>query len=825
MLLKKNKKNTPKEQVTNNKVQKSKVKYSSNQPSIKEKIVPAKVITPKTCQDMFKMFFKSTNEELDLIEISDNIYSMCVEFEDISFAKADYSTVENIFLKWVEFLNSFSEHIHIQVINADKYLNTNEYKKQYILQNEDLDDGLSELQNEFNHIIEKNLSKTQTCYIAKRYLVFSQKAENYRAAYNSFQTILAKTETKFHDLKSKIQIVSNNERLRFIHDTLNVETMQNREIDNIFEYAKKNDLTVYDVLSPKKINLSEKDLIEIENEKYLRLLYVSKLPNSMTPRFYNSLITMEDVNIITTLNIQPTNNAKSINRVDKQISGMKTERLDKVKRANKNGYDYSVVQDERLEDSIREAEQFKEDLQKNGQKVFETNFLICVISPSFEKLNKDTQKIIDKASEHLIEIRPMWWQQIEGLQHVFPLGWNNIQFQRNLTSEATAINVPFNSKDLMHPYSIFYGQNLISRNPIFCDRKQLLNGNGVILATAGAGKSFSCKSNIEQIFMRYPNDHIIVIDPQNEYKPIIEKFHGQTINISASSGTRINPFDLSLNYGLTDEESNNPVKSKTEYIIAFIESIVGGNGLTGIQKTIIDRCCRIVYEKFELSGFTDLSLQPNFKDFYDVMNEQPEEEAKNLALVLERYVLGSMDIFSKDTNVDIHNRFVCFDISELQTSMQTTGYLVVLDHIMNRLAMNKKEGNYTWLFIDEFHILLQNEFSAQYIAKIYKVGRKLGAMNTVITQNITDVLNNEQGQKILSNSEFALLLKQKPLDLAQLSQIFDISKEEGDYITDSSVGKGLLVYGSESVLPFEFKVPKNTEIYRLNETSMISQSR
>ena len=263
-----------------------------------------------------------------------------------------------------------------------------------------MDDGLSELQNEFNHIIEKNLSKTQTCYIAKRYLVFSQKAENYRAAYNSFQTILAKTETKFHDLKSKIQIVSNNERLRFIHDTLNVETMQNREIDNIFEYANKNDLTVYDVLSPKKINLSEKDLIEIENEKYLRLLYVSKLPNSMTPRFYNSLITMEDVNIITTLNIQPTNNAKSINRVDKQISGMKTERLDKVKRANKNGYDYSVVQDERLEDSIREAEQFKEDLQKNGQKVFETNFLICVISPSFEKLNKDTQKIIDKASEH-----------------------------------------------------------------------------------------------------------------------------------------------------------------------------------------------------------------------------------------------------------------------------------------------------------------------------------------------------------------------------------------------------------------------------------------
>lgn len=804
---------------------KSRVRYGASQATIKEKMTPAKMATPKTCQQLINMFFKSTNEEFDLIEISDGIFSMCVEFEDISFAKADYSTVENIFLKWVEYLNSFSEHIHVQVVNADKYVNTDEYKKQYIIENDNLTDDVKMLQNEFNHIIERNISKTQTCFVTKRYLVFSQKAENYRAAYNSFQTILSKTESKFHELKSKIQVVTNNERLRFIHDTLNLETLENKGINDVFKYAKENDLTIYDVLSPKKINFSEKDLIEVENEKYLRLLYVSKLPNSMTPRFYNSLITMDDVNIITTLNIQPTNNAKSINRVDKQISGMKTERLDKVKRANKNGYDYSVVQDERLEDSIREAEQFKEDLQKNGQKVFETNIFICVIANSFEKLNKDTQKIIDKASEFLVEIRPMLWQQPEGLQHTFPLGWNTIQFQRNLTSEATGINVPFNSKDLMHPYSIFYGQNLVSKNPIFCDRKQLLNGNGVILATAGAGKSFACKNNIEQIFMRYPNDHIIIIDPQNEYKPIVEKFNGQTINISASSDTRINPFDLSLNYGLTDEESNNPVKSKTEYIIAFIESIVGGNGLSGIQKTIIDRCCRNVYEAFELSGFADKEKQPNFRTFYDEMKRQPESEAQNLALILERYVLGSMDIFAKDTNVDIHNRFVCFDISELQASMQTTGYLVVLDHIMNRLAMNKKEGNYTWLFIDEFHILLQNEFSAQYIAKIYKVGRKLGAMNTIITQNITDVLNNEQGQKILSNSEFALLLKQKPLDLVQLSQIFDISKDEGAYITDSSVGKGLLVYGSESILPFEFKVPKNTEIYRLNETSMISQSR
>ncbi len=786
-----------------------------------------KVCTPKTCQQAMEMFFKSTDEsrEIELMEIRDGVYSMCLEFTDISFSKADYETIENIFLKWVAYLNSFSENVHIQVINADKYLNTETYKQQFILHSDKLSPEVQTLQKEFNTIIEKSLGSEKLSYVTKRYIVFSQRAENYRAAHSGFQSILSKTETKFQEFQSKVTTVSNAERLRFIHDTLNLQSLEEKGISNILEYAQENDLTIYDALAPQKMNLRESDLIEIENQKYLRVLYVSKLPNSITPKFYNSLITMDDVNIITTLNIQPTNNAKSINRVDKQISGMKTERLDKVKRASKNGYDYSIVQDEKLEESIRAAEQFKDDLQHKGQKMFETNILICVIANSYEKLEKDVQRIVDRAAEQLIEIRPMLWQQMEGLQHVFPLGWNTIQFQRNLTSEATAINVPFNSKDLMEPNSIYYGKNLVSKNPIFCDRKKLLNGNGAVLATSGAGKSFACKNNIEQIFIRYPNDHIIIIDPQNEYQPIIDKFGGQTINISASSDTRINPFDLSLNYGLTDEESNNPIKSKTEYIIAFVESIVGGDGLTGIQKTIIDRCCRNVYEEFELSGFTNLSKQPNFKDFYNEMKKQPEKEAQELALIVERYVLGSMDIFAKDTNVNIQNRLVCFDISELQTSLQTTGYLVVLDHIMNRLANNKKEGNYTWLFIDEFHILLENEFSAQYIAKIYKIGRKLGAMNTVITQNIKDVLDNEQGQKILSNTEFALLLKQKPLDLQQLSTIFGISSAEEEYVTDSPAGRGLIVYGTNCVLPFEFKVPLDSEIYRLNETSSIAQSR
>ena len=425
----------------------------------------------------------------------------------------------------------------------------------------------------------------------------------------------------------------------------------------------------------------------------------------------------------------------------------------------------------------------------------------------------------------LVEIKPLLWQQLEGLQNILPLGHNTIQFQRTLTSEATAVNVPFNSKDFLHEKSLFYGINLVSKNSIFCDRKKLINGNGCVLATSGAGKSFNVKTIIEQILIRYPEDSVVIIDPQNEYGSLLDVFKGQKIMISTTSNTHINPFDLSLDYGLNETGKNDPVKSKVEYIIAFLESIVGANGLSGGQKTIIDRCTKMLFEGYEQSDFTDDSLLPTLPSFYELLKSQPEEEAKRLALIIERYVKGSLDIFSKDTNVDIKNRLVCFDISELSSSLQATGYLVVLDHIQNRMAVNKKLGKYTWIFIDEVHILLANPYSAQYIAKFYKVGRKFFCMNTIITQNIADMLENEQGRKILSNSEFAIILKQKALDLPHICNIFNISDEEAKYVEgDPPSGQGLLVFGSDKI-PFSNRISTDSFIYKINNTDNQSQVR
>lgn len=805
---------------------KKKKSIKQNQTKKKKSNILPQPFTPKTNQEIISYMFKEVDERTGIIRIDEDTYSICIEYSDVSFAKANEEEAENIFFKWLEYLHSFREDTHIQVINAGTPIKTEKYKEKFIFDKEHLkDEKQIQIADELNTLITNSLGTNEDTLQTKRFIVISLKAKNFIEANALFLNIFIKTEQKLKELKSKVNLVTVKDRLKFIYNFFNIDSVEDKNIDNISDYAKENNLTIFDVIAPKKVLMRESDLIEIDDKKFIRVLYVSKLPKSLTPRFYNRITTMEDINLITTLNINPTNSAKMIKVVDKSLSAMETERLEKIKRAGKSNLDYEYVKDKKLETKISNAEQLQYDLQKNNQKIFQNNFLVCITANSFEELEDQTVRVQEVAAEMLIEMKPLLWQQLEGVQNILPLGHNSLQFQRTLTSEATAVNVPFNSKDFNHEKSLFYGVNLVSKNAIFCDRKKLINGNGCVLATSGAGKSFNVKTIIEQILIRYPEDEICIIEPQNEYGGLLEVFGGQKIFISTNSNTHINPFDLSLNYGCTDNGKSEPVKSKVEYIIAFLESIVGANALSGGQKTIIDRCTKIIFEDYEKSNFTDDSLLPTLPDFYNMLLKQPEEEAKDLALIIERYVKGSMDLFSKKTNIDIQNRLVSFDISQLSASLQTTGYLVVLDHIQNRLAKNKGLGKYTWIFIDEFHILLANPYSAQYVANFYKTGRKLNALNTVISQQISHLLRSESGKDILSNSEFALILKQKPLDLPSICNIFNISDEESLYVQgDAPTGQGLVVFGSD-VIPFTNKVPKDYLIYQVNNTDSQVQAR
>ncbi len=802
------------------KVKQTKAKKDTFVYKLIKKYKSNKVAKPKTTSQIMRVFFKDFNENNAIFQLDENHFSICFEYQDISFSKANYQEQENIFLKWVEYLHSFNYNDHIQVICSGTPVKTENYKQQFIYNENGLSKNETKISKEFNELIENCLGDREEILCETRQIVITTQAETLKEAQDIFLQYQLRTEEKFKELKSKIRKVSVEERLTTLYNTFNADLKEDNGINNFVEYAKENNLSIYDVLAPKEdISFKEKNYINIGNKKFLRVLYVSRLPRSITPRFYNRITTIEDCNIITTLNITPTNPAKVIKMVNKKISGMKTERLEKIKKANKNNYSYEAVRDEKLEDAIMDAQGLRDALQKKKQKLFTNNMLICIQANSLEELEKATKTIRSIGDECVIGIYNLDWQQLEGVQNCLPFGWNSLQIQRSLTSESTATNVPFNTKDLMHPNSIYYGVNLVSKNPVFADRKKLLNGNGCVLATSGAGKSFSVKVIIEQVLLRYPQDEVIVIDVQGEYVPLIKAFQGQTLNISTSSNTYINPFDSSLQY----EKDEDALNSKIEFSLAFIESIVGGNGLSGEQKTLVDRCTKNMYEEYQIHNF-DARYEPDFIKFYQELLKQPEREAKNLALVIERYAVGGMDIFSKKTNVEIKNKFISFDISELPTSIQTTGYLVILEHIMNRLKRNKTLGKHTWIFIDEFHILLANQYSADYIAKIYKTGRKENAIPTIITQNIADIIKNEQGCKILSNSEFALLLKQKPLDIPVIAKIFDISDEEAQYFIDSPAGQGLIVYGEDKVA-FRNQVSKDSYIYKLNQTSNMQVER
>lgn len=791
----------------------------------KQKKAKDKMFIPRTNSQVMSMFFKDYDEKTGIVKISENTYSVCYEFSDVSFAKANEEKQAEIFMKYVDFLNSLNTNMQIQVVHCGVPVATEQYKEDYnypIMDN--YSDNEKRLAEEFNDMIESNLGSSKTTFCETRLLVATLVADSFENAKDEFFQYQMQVEEQFSAFKSKLRKCSIQERFQFLYDTFNITPYvikypNGEKFTDILEENK--DLSIYDILAPKEeIDPREQKFIVIGEKKFIKTLYINKFPTSLSPEFYNRLTQLE-ANIIVTENIVPTDPAKTIKKLEKKISGLVTERYEKIKKSAKQNVNYEYVRDEKLEEKIENQEGLRKALVKKKQKLFKKTILICITAEDYDEMMRIEKQIRALAGEFLFGISSLDWQQFEGLQNLLPFGYNTLQFQRSLHSEAVAESVPFNSKKLLQKHSLYYGVDLVSKSMLCCDRKRLMNGNGCILATSGAGKSFFVKTNIEQINLRYREDEIFVLDPQGEYNPMVNALDGQIIEISTTANTYINPFDMELQYV---DEDNDPIKTKIEYILAFMESIVGH--LTGEQESIIDRATKRIYERYFINKNKGIEVEePSFPVFYNELKTYQEDEAKNLVLILERYVQGGMDIFSKGTNVDIKNKVVCFDLHNLTASMQTTGYLVVLEHIMNRVARNKALGRNTWLFVDEFHILLSNTYSADYIAKIFKIGRKLGCLPTVITQNISDVLKSEQGCKILSNSEFAAILKQKTLDLNAICKIFDISQEEAKYCYSSAPqGQGVIVYG-EDIVPFRNQVSKDTYIYELNNTDGMQVAR
>lgn len=549
-----------------------------------------------------------------------------------------------------------------------------------------------------------------------------------------------------------------------------------------------------------------------ENKNYLKIddhyaktLYLQEYPAELSDTFLFEMLEIPR-EIVVSIHIEPMDQDEAFDLVKTKLAFMEQQKVDEQKKALQSGYDFEMLSYE-LSYSLTEAKGLVDDLQNRGQKLYAITGSIHFHSPTTEKLAEVHDEINSVCRRFGFKLIELEFMQENGLNATLPLGINAIPLDRTLSTASTAIFIPFTISDLIQENGKYYGVNAISKNILSLDRKLLKAPNGFVLGTPGSGKSFSVKREIVNVLLRDAEDEVIIIDPEREYSVIGQNFNGEIIKISSDSPTTINPMDINENYG----DDTDPVVLKSEFLISLFDLIIGGAlGLSSTQKTLIDRVCRRTYEVLG-------DRTPTFIDFYNILKEQEEDEAKQLVMDLEIYIEGSLSVFSAETNVDITKRLVIYDIKDLGKQLKTMGMLIVLDQVWNRITTNRERGVRTWLYIDEMQLLFTNEYSENYFFELWSRARKWGAIPTGITQNVETLLLSDLARRMLSNSDFIMMLNQAKSDRTQLVRLFDISEEQEKYVVNSPEGYGLMVFG-DTTLPFYDHFPKDTQLYKMMST-------
>jgi type IV secretory pathway VirB4 component len=571
-----------------------------------------------------------------------------------------------------------------------------------------------------------------------------------------------------------------------------------------------------------RTGLSTKDFIaptsfDFRDSRYFRMgktigavSFLQILAPELSDKMLADFLDMDN-SIVVNLHVQSIDQAKAIRQIKSKITDLDKMKIEEQKKAVRAGYDMDVLPSD-LVTYGGEAKKLLEDLQSRNERMFLVTVLIMNTAPTKQKLDNIIFQTSAIAQKYNCSLKRLDFQQEQGLMSSLPIGLNQIDIQRGLTTSATAIFVPFTTEELFQSgEALYYGINAISNNMIMADRKLLKNPNGLILGTPGSGKSFSAKREMTNAFL-ITTDDMIICDPEGEYSPLVNMLHGQVIHISPTSKQHINPMDINLNYS----EDESPISLKADFILSLCELIVGSKtGLEPVEKTIIDRCVRLVYRDYLDNPVPE--KMPVLEDLYRTILAQEEPEAKRIATALEIYVTGSLSVFNHQTNVDIDNRLVCFDIKELGKQLKKIGMLVVQDQVWNRVTINRAEHKSTRYYMDEFHLLLKDEQTAAYSVEIWKRFRKWGGIPTGITQNVKDLLSSREIENIFENSDFIYMLNQAGGDRQILAKQLNISPHQLSFVTNSNEGEGLLFYGN-TIIPFKDQFPKDTMLYRIMTT-------
>lgn len=741
-----------------------------------------------------------------LCKLNEKSYSKCIEFEDVNYQLANADEKTAVFENLCDFYNYYDASIGIQLSLISRYVNKEDFQKTIEIPSQG--DDFDSIREEYTGMLQGQLARGNNGLVKTKFLTLTIEADNIQAARSRLARIETDTLNQFKVIGAVARVLNGKQRLQVLHGIFHPD---GERFSFEWDWLPPSGLSVKDFIAPSSFHFGANRTFRM-GKKLGAVSFLQILAPELNDRMLADFMEAEG-GIMVNLHVRSIDQGEAIKTIKRKITDLDAMKITEQKKAVHSGYDMDIIPSD-LATYGGEAKNLLHELQSRNERMFLLTFIVLNFGDTKRKLENAVFQASGVAQKYNCTLTRLDFQQEAGVMSSLPLGLNQINIQRGLTTSSTAIFVPFTTQELFQSgEALYYGLNALSNNMIMADRKKLKNPNGLILGTPGSGKSFSAKREIVNVFL-ITMDDIIICDPEAEYYPLVARLGGQVIKISPTSSQHVNPMDINLNYS----EDDSPLALKSDFILSLCELVVGGkNGLEPVEKTVIDRATRNVYRPYLANPKPE--NMPILGDLYEEVKRQPEPEAARIASALELYVTGSLNVFNHRTNVDIENRLVCFDIKELGKQLKKLGMLVIQDQVWNRVTLNRSEGKSTRYYMDEMHLLLKEEQTAAYTVEIWKRFRKWGGIPTGITQNVKDLLSSREVENIFENSDFVYMLNQAAGDREILAKQLNISPQQLSYVTHSEAGEGLIFYGN-IILPFIDRFPQDTELYRIMTTKL-----
>lgn len=790
-----------------------------------EKRRHARAIIPDTTQKSIPYI---ADYEEGLLEVMPNRYSKMYRLKDINYRTGSEEEQIIIFVKLGEFLNYFSEEMRFAFVIDNRVISKEEQERKVLKRIKG--DRFDRHRREYNGILRRQIIAGRNDMQVQKYATVTINADSPIDALLRFHKIDAEIIANLRRIGSDGEVLTTGERLEYYHDKYRKGREGDFQID--YDFIKMQGISSKDYIAPAYMGINRKD-VQIEDE-YYRVLFLNNLPASLQDEFLFDLCD-NDFPVTASLSIEPMAQDKALRMVRKQLTGIEANKIDAEKRAMRAGYSPETIQHS-IKDAHAQAEALYDDMLNKNQKMFFVTITLMVHGGSRQELDENCSVLISKARKYTSQLQVLTEQQEEGYKMTLPFGYasKDLCVERALTTESTAIFMPFSNQELFQKGGFYYGLNQISQNLIIVNRTRMKTPSGFILGSSGSGKSFATKREMLNVLLDDDVTNVLVIDPENEYGDFCRAFGGTVLKISPTSDSYINPMEMNPDYGLDEDDDpdatpasvkkDKALKKKSDYLMSIVErmlSVSDNENATSIspqQKTIVDRAVRATYKDYLDSGFNPDKM-PTLLDLQESLNGQKgeSEDARLVAEGVEYYTRGSMDLFAHKTNISIDNRLVVFSVRGLEGQLRQIGLIIVFDFIWNRMVENKNRGVRTYCYCDEIHVMFKSYYSADYLNQLYKRGRKYGLVITGITQDVRDLLNSEKAQGMISNSDFIMMLNQSSQNLMRLAEMLNISETQMGFVTGADAGSGLL-FAEKVIVPFVDRFPEESYLYKLMST-------